>query len=74
MNCHAIFLSTISTSGDNDWMAAVKDVDELSAKLGNLAGKYRVADPKFNHLDFTYATDVKDLLYDRVIGIIKSLS
>lgn len=66
--------NTPSLTGDNDWMAAVKDVDELSAKLGNLAGKHRVADPKFNHLDFTYATDVKTLLYDRVIDIIKSLS
>lgn len=63
-----------NSTGDNDWMAAVKDVDELSAKLGNLGGKIRVSDPKFNHLDYTYATDVKELLYDRVISIIKERS
>lgn len=55
-------------------MAAVTDVDELSAKLGNLAGKIRVSDPKFNHLDYTFATDAKPLLYDRVISIIKERS
>jgi lysosomal acid lipase/cholesteryl ester hydrolase len=56
---------------DNDWMAAVTDVDELASKLGNLIGKFRVSDPKFNHLDYTYGTDVKTLLYDRVISFIK---
>lgn len=51
-------------------MAAVKDVDELASKLGNVVGKFRVADPKFNHLDYTYATDAKTLLYDRIINFI----
>lgn len=55
---------------DNDWMAAVKDVDELAGKLGNLVGKFRVPDAKFNHLDFTYATDADTLLYNRVISFI----
>jgi len=53
---------------DNDWLAAVKDVDELAAKLGNLVGKFRVSDSKFNHLDYTYATDADTLLYERVIN------
>lgn len=56
---------------DNDWLAAVKDVDELASKLGNLVGKFRVSDPKFNHLDFTYATDADTLLYNRVISFIQ---
>ncbi|CAO1318168.1 unnamed protein product [Diamesa serratosioi] len=55
--------------GDNDWMAAVKDVDELASKLGNLAGKFLIADPKFNHLDFTYATDADKLVYNRIISL-----
>lgn len=53
---------------DNDWMAAVRDVDELASKLGNLFGKFRVPDAKFNHLDYTYATDADTLLYNRVIS------
>lgn len=56
---------------DNDWMAAVKDVDELAGKLGNVVGKFRVPDPKFNHLDYTYAKDADTLLYNRVISFIE---
>lgn len=55
---------------DNDWMAAVKDVDELASKLGNVVGKFRVSDAKFNHLDFLWATDGPELLYNRVISYI----
>lgn len=55
---------------DNDWMAAVRDVNELAGKLGNLAGMFRIPDAKFNHLDFTYAIDADTLLYNRVIGFI----
>lgn len=54
---------------DNDWLAHVTDVDELAGKLGNLVGKFRVPDGKFNHLDYTYAIDAKSLLYDRIISI-----
>lgn len=54
---------------DNDWLAHVKDVDELASKLGNLVGKFRVPDGKFNHLDYQWAIDAKSLLYDRVISI-----
>lgn len=54
---------------DNDWMAAVKDVDELARKLGNLYGKIRVPHDKFNHLDFIFAKDGDTLLYNKVIDI-----
>lgn len=57
---------------DNDWLAAVKDVDELASKLGNLAGKLKVPDPKFNHLDYTYAKDADTLLYNRILSIIET--
>jgi len=56
---------------DNDWMAAVKDVDELSGKLGNLVMKNKVPDPKFNHLDFLFAKEADILLYNYVIELIK---
>lgn len=55
----------------NDWMAAMIDVEELASKLGNLAELHLISDPKFNHLDFTYATDADTLLYNRVLSIIK---
>lgn len=69
-NLQAITAPVYLHYSDNDFMAAVKDVDELAAKLGN-ALKFRVPDAKFNHLDFTYATDADTLLYNRVLSIIE---
>ncbi|KAI4471082.1 lysosomal acid lipase-related [Holotrichia oblita] len=58
----ALFYST------NDWLAAVVDVHQLANELPNLAINYLVPLPKFNHLDFIFAIDVKTLLYDRVLA------
>lgn len=69
-NLKAITAPVFLHYSDNDWLAAVKDVDELAAKLGNCIGKFRVSDPKFNHLDYTYATDADTLLYNRVLDFI----
>lgn len=71
-NLRAITAPVFLHYSDNDWMVAAKDVDELAAKLGNCIGKFRVPDPKFNHLDFTYATDADTLLYERIISYIKA--
>lgn len=46
-----------------------QDVDELASKLPNLIGKFRVSDPKFNHLDFQWAIDADTLVYERVISL-----
>lgn len=57
---------------DNDWLAAVVDVEELAGKLDKaLIGKFRVSDNKFNHLDYQFAWDAKTLLYDRVINLME---
>lgn len=56
---------------DNDWLAAVVDVNQLSDELQNLVGKYRVPDGKFNHMDFCWGKDAKRFVYDRVIGVIR---
>ncbi|XP_020279750.1 lipase 3-like isoform X2 [Pseudomyrmex gracilis] len=53
----------------NDWLANVKDVDKLYKELGNPYGKFRVPHDKFNHLDFMWAIDVKDLLYDKILSL-----
>lgn len=69
-NLKAVTAPVFLHYSDNDWMAAVKDVDELASKLGNVVGKFRVSDPKFNHLDYLWATDGDTLLYNRVISYI----
>lgn len=58
---------------DNDWLAAVRDVDELSTKLPNLLGKFNVPLPSFNHLDYLWAIDADSLVYRKVIDQIESL-
>lgn len=55
--------------GENDWLAAVSDVDKLASKLQNMEGKYRVNHPKFNHMDFVWGKDAKTLVYDKVIRV-----
>ncbi|XP_055701832.1 lipase 3-like [Phlebotomus papatasi] len=56
----------------NDWVADVKDVEQLHSRLPNVVKYYNVPFPKFNHLDFTYAIDVIPLLYDELINFLDS--
>ncbi|GAB0092452.1 Lipase [Sergentomyia squamirostris] len=55
---------------DNDWLAAVEDVHKLRVRLPNLIGAFRVPMAEFNHLDFCWAINVRNLLYNRVISLI----
>ncbi|XP_011696550.1 PREDICTED: lipase 3-like [Wasmannia auropunctata] len=55
--------------GTNDWLVNVNDVEELYKNLGNPFGKFRVPHEQWNHLDFMWAKDVKELLYDKIISL-----
>lgn len=46
-----------------------QDVDQLYKELGNPFGKFRVPHEQFNHLDFMWAKDVKELLYDKILSL-----
>uniref|UniRef100_A0A2A4K5R5 Lipase n=1 Tax=Heliothis virescens TaxID=7102 RepID=A0A2A4K5R5_HELVI len=58
---------------DSDPLAHVNDVDRLFRELGRPIGKFRVPMSSFSHLDFIYAINGKELLYDRVINLIKAM-
>lgn len=45
----------------------LQDVFELANILPNLYGFNKISDPKFNHMDFLYAKDIKVLLYDQLL-------
>lgn len=47
----------------------LQDVALLEKELGNLYGKFRVPHEKFNHLDFMWAKDVNDLLYNKILSL-----
>ncbi|XP_071452980.1 lipase 3-like [Hetaerina americana] len=56
---------------ENDWLSNVDDVEELHSKLPNVIQKFDVNDKKFNHLDFLWAIDVKELVYDNIMALME---
>ncbi|KAJ3658402.1 hypothetical protein Zmor_010141 [Zophobas morio] len=58
----------------NDWLNAVEDVLRLAEELPNLASAKQVRYSQFNHLDFLWARNVVDLLYNDVIAEITAES
>ncbi|KAL9930923.1 lipase 3-like [Glossina fuscipes fuscipes] len=55
----------------NDWLATPQDVERLHQRLPNALGKFKVNYPKFNHLDFVWGINARDLLYNKLIKIMK---
>ncbi|XP_044728675.1 gastric triacylglycerol lipase-like [Chrysoperla carnea] len=60
--------------GDNDWLAAKKDVEISYNKLPNKIEIYRVPYPKFNHIDFVWAKDAPKLLYQRLLKLMRQFN
>lgn len=52
---------------DQDTLAAAEDVRRLPKELPNVVDIRRVDDDTFNHIDFIWATDAKELVYDYII-------
>ncbi|XP_001360639.2 lipase 3 [Drosophila pseudoobscura] len=59
---------------DNDYFASLIDVDRLRYVMdpNSLKSAYRLPETKWNHLDFLWGLNVKEILYDRVINDIKN--
>jgi len=53
--------------GQNDWLAPPEDVEMLHRELPNVVEKYLVKDKEFNHLDFIWGIDARELLWDRML-------
>ncbi|XP_072757125.1 lipase 3-like [Anoplolepis gracilipes] len=60
-----LFYSTNDELADND------DVDHLYKELGNPYGKFLVANGDYTHVDFLYAYNVRSVLYDHIVNIMK---
>lgn len=58
---------------DRDTLAAAEDVVRLPYELPNVIEIRRVDDDTFNHIDFIWAADAKELVYDYVIDWMKSM-
>ncbi|XP_060531481.1 lipase 3-like [Cylas formicarius] len=55
----------------NDAFAATINVEQLISELPDLKEAILIQYASFNHLDFLWAIDVKELLYDKVIDTLK---
>lgn len=55
----------------NDWLAEPIDVQQLMRELGNMQGGFITSDPRFNHFDFLWAIDVRRLVYDQVLAVMR---
>nr|CAI5861121.1 unnamed protein product [Callosobruchus analis] len=53
----------------NDWLAAEKDVEKLSNRLGNCKGKFLISDYAFNHLDYNFGINAHKIVYPKVLGL-----
>lgn len=51
---------------DQDTLAAAEDVKRLPYDLPNVMAIHRVNDDTFNHIDFIWAMDAKELVYDYI--------
>jgi hypothetical protein len=49
------------------------DVERLYRELPNVALKYLVALPQFNHMDFVWAINVRSWLYNRVVQSMRQM-
>ncbi|KAF2901553.1 hypothetical protein ILUMI_04631 [Ignelater luminosus] len=56
----------------NDWVSAERDVLRLYGELGNVEERILIADSKFNHIDYLYAIDARELVYENVIIRLKA--
>ncbi|KAI5702933.1 hypothetical protein M8J75_005719 [Diaphorina citri] len=59
---------------DNDLLTNEQDVKELYTLLPNPVGLFKVNFTYFNHLDFLWAKDVKALVYNDLLLVLKTFS
>lgn len=56
--------------GAQDWLATVSDVQFLRQNLPNIVDDLNVE--KYNHLDFIWALDAKQMVYDRMLQLMSN--
>lgn len=58
--------------GENDREVNYKDIYTLAGKLPNTVGLFRVGRDTFNHYDFIWASDAKELLFPKLLACMKN--
>lgn len=70
-NLKAIRTPVFLHYADNDWLSTPTDVRKLAGEIQSAIGIYRVPLPKFNHLDFVFAINATELIYNRLLNIME---
>ncbi|CAD7078751.1 unnamed protein product [Hermetia illucens] len=58
---------------DNDYLSAPEDVETLAKQLPGIVSKRMVPMRRFNHIDFIWGINSKELLYSHVISNMKKI-
>ena len=59
--------------GDGDFLSTVMNAQKLSNALPNSMGCHVVERSDFNHIDFTFANDAREMVYDYMISDINRI-
>lgn len=57
--------------GINDHAVGVADVQRLAAALPNVVELREVPNPEFGHVDFVWATEIRALVYNHMLSLMK---
>lgn len=57
----------------NDWLATPEDVEKLHQRLPNVVGKFKVNYAEFNHLDFVWGINARELLYNKCLKLMEMI-
>ncbi|XP_063894050.1 lipase 3-like [Helicoverpa armigera] len=57
--------------GENDWLVSFDDADALRRRLINVVDVYTVPYRHFNHIDYLFAKDLKQLVFTKLSSVIK---
>ncbi|KAJ9587463.1 hypothetical protein L9F63_028284 [Diploptera punctata] len=70
-NLKAVTSKVVLVYATNDRLSKVQNVQQLNKVLPNPVEMYQVPHPSFNHVDYIIGKDVKTLLNDNIINMIK---
>jgi len=56
--------------GDNDWLAAEQDLFKILLEVPNIAHKFHIAWPGWNHLDHLYAIDIDQYQNNDLVALL----
>lgn len=71
-NLDQIYAPVALHYGRNDLLASVDDVLKLAGELPNLFGLFPAPHPRFNHIDFLFAKNIRQLVYEKIIILMKT--